>query len=46
MSLIDEALKRARAQTDNPREPGVSPVPKDPWAYAPLPERRPRSRGS
>ncbi|MDQ2869998.1 MAG: hypothetical protein M3S32_04595 [Acidobacteriota bacterium] len=43
MSLIDEALKRAREQTADPRDPAVpapSPPTEDPWAYAPLPERR------
>ncbi len=43
MSLIDEALKRAREQTTNPPGPAAPPSPpstEDPWAYAPLPERR------
>lgn len=44
MSLIDEALKRAREQTAHPPDPvtparSSSPA-EDPWAYAPLPERR------
>ncbi|MCA1580813.1 MAG: hypothetical protein LC796_05350 [Acidobacteria bacterium] len=43
MSLIDEALKRAREQTTNPGDPAApapSPSTEDQWAYAPLPERR------
>ncbi|MEP6767651.1 MAG: hypothetical protein ABJC61_03200 [Acidobacteriota bacterium] len=43
MSLIDEALKRAREQTTRPPDPAARPTPRsaeDPWAYAPLPERR------
>jgi len=42
MSLIDDALKRARERTKAAEPP---PARKDPWAYAPLPERSgPRSR--
>lgn len=44
MSLIDEALKRAREQT-NPQDAlksqsGAPPAGEDPWSYAPLPDRR------
>lgn len=42
MSLIDDALKRARERTKAAEAP---PARKDPWAYAPLPERSgPRAR--
>ena len=42
MSLIDEALKRAREQTTPPDPAGGPPAvpPEDPWSYAPLPDRR------
>jgi hypothetical protein len=43
LSLIDEALKRARDQTARPGGAAGSPRPgEDPWSYAPLPERRRR----
>lgn len=38
MSLIDEALKRAREQSGKPQ--AFPPAPQDPWFYAPLPQRR------
>ncbi len=45
MSLIDEALKRAREQTTPPDPAAPQPAmpPEDPWSYAPLPDRRRRS---
>ena len=49
MSLIDEALKRARDQAGAPAAPSEAParpLPRsDPWEYAPLPQRR-RGRGA
>ncbi|MEO8190577.1 MAG: hypothetical protein ABI682_09550 [Acidobacteriota bacterium] len=47
MSLIDEALKRAREQTARqtlPPDPAAAPPTakqEDPWSYAPLPDRAP-----
>ncbi len=44
MSLIDDALKRAREQTAIPPDPAAAPPTArqdDPWSYAPLPDRTP-----
>lgn len=38
MSLIDEALKRTREQGKTDAVPGTPAPPKDPWAYAPMPQ--------
>ena len=51
MSLIDEALKRARDQASpaaDAGEPAQAPPrrPVDPWSYAPLPHARRRSPGA